>query len=70
MHDTELDKIRGESIRSGWDIKKQSRESGYTVEEISSGLQRAIDEFLEENKEWKVQKVYSNNNGLTILKKF
>lgn len=69
MHDTELDKIKGESIRSGWDIKKQSRESGYSIEEISTGLQKAIDEFLSENKEWTLHKVYTNNNGLTILKK-
>ena len=33
------------------------------------GLGRAIDEFLEENKEWKVFKHYSNNNGLTILER-
>lgn len=69
MHDTELDKIKGESIRSGWDIKKQSEESGYSVEEISTGLQKAIDEFLSEHQEWVLHKVYTNNNGLTILKR-
>ena len=69
MHDTELDKIRGESIRSGWNIKKQSEESGYSIEEISTGLQKAIDEFLQRHPEWTIQKVYTNNNGLTILKR-
>jgi cephalosporin hydroxylase len=33
------------------------------------GLQRAIDEFLNDFPEWKVEKVYKNNNGLTILTK-
>jgi hypothetical protein len=70
MHDTELDKIHGESIRGKWNIKKQSEESGYSIEEISTGLQKAIDEFLEQHQDWKIHKVYSNNNGLTILKKF
>lgn len=33
------------------------------------GLQKAIDEFLDENKEWIVHEVFTNNNGLTILKR-
>jgi hypothetical protein len=69
MHDTELDKIKGESIRSGWNIKKQSKDSGYPPEEIAEGLQKAIDEFLENHSEWSVFKIYTNNNGLTILKR-
>jgi hypothetical protein len=32
-------------------------------------LNKAIDEFLENNKEWKVDIVLTNNNGLTVLKK-
>ena len=69
MHDTELDKIKGESIRSGWDINQQSKDSGYPPEEISQGLQKAIDEFLENHTEWSIFKVYTNNNGLTILRR-
>lgn len=69
MHDTELDKIHGESIRSNWNIQQQSIDSGYTEEEISTGLQKAIDEFLKEHDNWILHKVYTNNNGLTILKK-
>lgn len=34
-----------------------------------SGLNPAISEFLEENPNWKVFKIYTNNNGLTILNK-
>ena len=33
------------------------------------GLQKAIDEFLLENKHWAVKEVFTNNNGLTILKR-
>jgi hypothetical protein len=32
MHDTEVDKIYGETIRSGWNAYKQSQESEYPVE--------------------------------------
>lgn len=33
------------------------------------GLWRAIVEFLEEHAEWELHKRYTNNNGLTILKR-
>lgn len=33
------------------------------------GLWRAVEDFLEENKEWKVLERFENNNGLTILQK-
>ena len=33
------------------------------------GLIPAINEFLEEYKEWNVHETYTNNNGLTILKR-
>ena len=49
MHDTEIDGIQGETIRNSWDAVKQSQETGFTLEEINSGLQKAIDEFLESN---------------------
>jgi len=69
MHDTEVDKIYGETIRCGWNACKQSHETGYTVEEINCGLQRAIDEFLEKNNDWILLEKFENNNELTILKK-
>jgi predicted O-methyltransferase YrrM len=37
--------------------------------QAKQGLQIAIDEFLTENKEWKLDKHFTNNNGLTILEK-
>ena len=43
--------------------------SNIPVEEHKLGLQKAIDEFLEINKEWKLKISYTNNNGLTILQR-
>ena len=69
MHDTTVDGIYGETLRLGWDANKQSTESGFPVEEITCGLQRAIDEFLENNRDWILIDCYTNNNGLTVLKR-
>lgn len=69
MHDTELDKTQGETIRSRWDAEKQSRESGIPVDEINCGLGKAIDEFLQAHTEWIVDYETTKNNGLTILKR-
>lgn len=33
------------------------------------GIMPAIEEFLEENPEWKVKQLYTNNNGLLVLVK-
>ena len=33
------------------------------------GLKLAVSEFLEKNKDWKIFEEYTNNNGLTILKR-
>ena len=69
MHDTTVDAIYGESLRDGLDIKKQVEESGYPEGEIRKGLKFAIEEFLAENDDWAIEKVFTNNNGLTILKR-
>jgi hypothetical protein len=67
MHDTEIDGGPGESLRMGWDIKKQADQSGYAEEEIRCGLWKAIEEFLAQNPEWKLLRRYCHNNGLTVL---
>src|SRR5262245_12793093 len=67
MHDTEADGLVGESVRNKWDIKEQARKSGYSEEEISGGLQRAIWEFLAEHPEWKLLRRYLHSNGLIVL---
>ena len=69
MHDTSIDAIQGETIRSGWNAQEQSIESGFPVEEITCGLEKAIQEFLTENKDWAIKERFLHNNGLTILEK-
>jgi hypothetical protein len=67
MHDTTTDGVRGESLRYRYDTKKQSIETGIPEHEIRKGLWPAIEEFLATHTEWKLEKRYTNNNGLTIL---
>lgn len=69
MHDTTVDGEQGESIRVGWDIPAQAIASGYSEEEIRKGLWPAVEEFLAAHPEWKLHHRYTNNNGLTILKR-
>lgn len=69
MHDTTIDGIYGETIRSKWNAKKQSRQTGIPVHEINKGLKFAIEDFLKNNSEWKIKEIFTNNNGLTILER-
>lgn len=69
LHDTTVDGIRGETVRLKWDAVEQSKQSGIPVDEINKGLWPAVEEFLLNNKDWALEKRYTNNNGLTILKK-
>ena len=69
LHDTTIDEIHGETIRNGWNAVKQSKSSGIPIAEINLGLWPAVEEFLNIHPEWVIEKRYTNNNGLTILKK-
>lgn len=69
MHDTTIDAIYGETIRDNLNAELQSEMSGIPIEEINKGLIPAIEEFLENNKNWILFEKFENNNGLTILKK-
>lgn len=69
MHDTTVDEIHGETLRSGWNAEEQSRSTGIPVEEITKGLSYAIDEFLQNHPEWVLKEKYTNNNGLTVLER-
>lgn len=72
MHDTTVDEWHGETMRCfGGRVgaEKQSKETGFPVEEIMKGLWPAIEEFLENNPEWKMKERFTNNNGLTILER-
>lgn len=69
LHDTTVDEWYGETIRAGWDANKQSRESGFPVDEIRKGLWPAVVEFLATHPEWKLRERFTNNNGLTVLER-
>jgi cephalosporin hydroxylase len=69
MHDTTVDEWQGETIRCGLNAEEQSIKYCIPLEEINKGLWPAIDEFLKEHSEWKIEHRYTNNNGLTILKR-
>jgi hypothetical protein len=69
MHDTTVDEWIGESIRDNLNIEEQSLETGIPIDEITKGLWPAIDEFLIQHPEWILEKRYTNNNGLTILRR-
>lgn len=72
MHDTTVDEWDGETLRcigGRTGAENQSKQTGFPVEEIMKGLWPAIEDFLETNKEWKLKKRFTNNNGLTILER-
>jgi hypothetical protein len=67
MHDTTVDEWQGETIRCGMNAQQQSAQTGIPIEEINRGLWPAVEEFLRAHPEWKLERRYTNNNGLTIL---
>jgi predicted O-methyltransferase YrrM len=74
LHDTTIDGITSEYVRLRCEPQHYNHfvayyRNKYEVEDFKKGLQFAIDKWLSENPEWKVRKVYTNNNGLTILHK-
>jgi len=69
MHDTQIDGVNGECIRNMWNPKTMAEITGIPEEEHKKGLQQAIHEFLAINSEWEIHEVFTNNNGLTILKR-
>lgn len=69
MHDTTVDEWQGETIRFRKNAQEQSKTTGIPIDEINKGLWPAIEEFLENNKNWKIKERFTNNNGLTILEK-
>lgn len=71
MHDTEVDKIWGETSRCRYYLnpEQQAQQYGYPLYEITCGLKPALDEFLAKHPEFVIHKHYPNNNGLTVLKR-
>ncbi len=69
MHDTTVDEWLGETVRLGWNSAAQSAQTGIPENEIRMGLWPAIGEFLEAHPEWSIAERFTNNHGLTILKR-
>jgi hypothetical protein len=69
LHDTTVDEWEGETIRNKWDAVRQSMETGIPIHEIRMGLWPAVTGFLAEHRDWVLHERYTNNNGLTILKR-
>ena len=72
MHDTTVDEFTSEAIRANLSEKQiydLSASSGLSVEDIKMGLWPAVEDFLQNNKDWVLHERFTNNNGLTILKK-
>jgi hypothetical protein len=69
MHDTTVDEWHGETLRLNWNAQYQSQLTGIPVDEINKGLWPAIQEFLEMNPNWVLHERFTNNNGLTILRR-
>jgi hypothetical protein len=67
MHDTTVDADKGEAIRQKMDVEKIAHRTGYEPSEIKRGLWPAIEEFLASNKDWTLERRWTNNNGLTVL---
>ena len=69
LHDTEVDHDDGESVRRKHDVDAESRRTGYPAHEIRLGLWPAVEEFLARHPEWELKTHYTNNNGLTVLRR-
>ena len=63
LHDTTLFGINDEFIYDhASDVVKNMKSN-------KSGLKSAVSDFIYENQNWKIDTIYENNNGLTVLKK-
>jgi hypothetical protein len=61
-------KLHSEKVRK-YIILHDTATFGINGEDGGEGLLKALNEFLEISPEWKIEKVFTNNNGLTILKR-
>ena len=69
MHDTTVDEWLGETVRLGWNSAAQAQQTGIPENELRMGLWPAIGEFLEKHPEWKMAERFTNNHGLTVLRR-
>lgn len=72
IHDTSLNAERDEMSKEDW-LKKYSNNDKVkpfiNSQDDFIGLNKAIENFLKNNKNWKLYRKYEHNNGLTILKR-
>jgi hypothetical protein len=69
LHDTTVDEWYGETIRMYMNAEQQSKDTSIPVLEIKMGLWPAVVEFLSQHPEWVLEKRFTNNNGLTVLRR-
>lgn len=77
MHDTTIDGELGELYRSEYGVITNnninvincSKKTGIPIDELICGLTKAVEEFLQQNKNWVLHEKFENNNGLTILRR-
>ena len=69
LHDTTIDWEHGEAVRCGQDAKVMSSLTGLAQAEITTGLRRAVEEFLEASPDWSVRARFEHNNGLLVLQR-
>ena len=69
MHDTTVDEWYGEAMRYNSDANQLSQSTGIPADEINKGLWPAIEEFLVANPNWVLHERFTNNNGLTVLRR-
>ena len=72
MHNTTIDEFTSEAIRAQLSeerIQKLAIDSSMSVHDVKMGLWTAIEDFLKNNSDWVLDERFTNNNGLTILKK-
>lgn len=67
MHDTTSFGPLGEVAVCGYDANALSVSSGFSIDEVMKGLWAAVEDFLAEHPEWKLEIRLINNNGLTVL---
>jgi hypothetical protein len=61
-------KLHGNKARK-YIVLHDTEKFGTVGEHGKQGLNKAVNEFIDENDHWKVEYVYKNNNGLTVLRR-
>jgi tetratricopeptide (TPR) repeat protein len=69
LHDTTVDAEHGEALRTQMNLTELEKSTGFSQEELTTGLWPAIERFLEEISDFTLEHRYVHNHGLTILRK-